>query len=120
MYMGFGIVFGIIKGKGSKNAEVLLNRREPTIKQRAKDMQDNKNKVVFSMNIREQRQKESCGCGGNCGCNGSSIKRRELNRKESVGDKARRFLMGMSTIHKAVVDNDIIDDIDMKEFKGDI
>ena len=106
MGMGFGIVFGIIKGKG--------------MKQRAKDMQDNKNKVVFSMNIREQRQRENCGCGGNCGCNGSSIKRRELQKKESVGDKARRFLMGMSTIHKAVVDNDIIEDIDMKEFKGDI
>lgn len=106
MSMGFGIIFGIMKSN--------------SIKRRAKDMQDNKDKVVFSMNIREQRQKESCGCGGNCGCNGSSIKRRELNRKESVGDKARRFLMGMSTIHKAVVDNDIIDDIDMKEFKGDI
>ena len=91
-----------------------------SIKQRAKDMQENRDKVVFQMNIREQRQKESCGCGGNCHCNGSSVKRRELNRKESVGDKARRFLMGMSTLHKAVVDNDIIDDIDMKEFKGDI
>ena len=104
MSMGFGIIFGIMGNN---------------IKQRAKDMQDNKNKVVFSMNIREQRQKENCGCGGNCGCNGSSIKRRELQKKESVGDKARRFLMGMSTIHKAVVDNPI-EDIDMKEFKGDI
>jgi hypothetical protein len=116
--MGFGIIFGIMGNN---------------IKQRAKDMQDNKNKVVFQMNIREQRQRENCGCGGNCHCNGSTIKRRELNRKESVsknrgsshrretvGEKARRFLMGMSTIHKAVVDNDIIDDIDMKEFKGDI
>ena len=103
--------------KGSSQSE---RTDSNSIKRRAKDMQDNKNKVVFSMNIREQRQKESCGCGGNCGCNGSSIKRRELQKKQSVGDKARRFLMGMSTIHRAVVHNDIIDDIDMKEFKGDI
>ena len=34
------------------------------LKRRAKDMQDNKDKVVFSMNIREQRQRENCGCGG--------------------------------------------------------
>lgn len=48
---------------------------------RYKDMKDNKDKIVFSMNIREQRQKEACGCGGNCACNNSVVKKRELKEK---------------------------------------
>ena len=49
---------------------------------RYKDMKDNKEKVLFSMNIREQRQKASCACGGNCGCNGSSVKKRTTREEE--------------------------------------
>lgn len=77
---------------------------------RYKDMKDNKEKVLFSMNIREQRQKASCACGGNCGCNGSSVTRRELQEK-----KNRRIAFW--NVFKS---NDIIDDIDMSDFKGDI
>lgn len=77
---------------------------------RYKDMKENKEKVLFSMNIREQRQKASCACGGNCGCNGSSVKRRELQEK-----KTRRI-----AFWNVFRSNDIIDDIDMSDFKGDI
>ena len=76
---------------------------------RYKDMKENKEKVLFSMNIREQRQKASCACGGNCGCNGSSVKS-ELQEK-----KNRRIAFW--NVFKS---NDIIDDIDMSDFKGDI
>ena len=70
------------------------------------------------MNIREQRQKASCACGGNCGCNGSSLKRRELHQR-AVSDaqekKDRR--VAFWNVFKS---NDIIDDIDMSDLKGDI
>ena len=62
--------------------------------QRHKDMKENRDKVVFSMNIREQRQQSSCGCGHNCGCNGSSVKRRELRQRavsEAQEKKQRRI-----------------------------
>lgn len=72
-------------------------------------MKENKDKVVFSMNILEQRQKASCGCGGNCGCNGSIVKRRELQEK-----KERRIAFWN------VFKKDVVDDIDMNEFKGEI
>ena len=57
-------------------------------------MKENRDKVVFSMNIREQRQQSSCGCGHNCGCNGSSVKRRELRQRavsEAQEKKQRRI-----------------------------
>ena len=87
--MGYGIIYSLI--------------------QRHKDMKENRDKVVFSMNIREQRQQSSCGCGGNCGCNGSSVKRRELQEK-----KNRRIAFWN------VFKSKTIDDIDMEEFKGEI
>ena len=78
---------------------------------RYKDMKENKEKVLFSMNIREQRQKASCACGGNCGCGGNSVvKRRELQEKK---DRRVAFWNVFKT-------KDIIEDIDMKEFKGEI
>ena len=61
--MGYGIIYSLIR--------------------RHKDMKENRDKVVFSMNIREQRQQSQCGCGGNCGCNGSAVKRRELQEKKN-------------------------------------
>ena len=45
--------------------------------ERYKDMKDNKDKVVYRINVLEERKKKSCGCT-TCQCDNSVVRRREI------------------------------------------